>query len=219
MLDPWIGWGDGVTASWWASGSLFAALLSLTAVAILLTASVSIAARRPGLALIFFFFLFAFAWRLVSVLYIDLSGPLFSDQLVRDIGPGTAALPMAVSQGLVVIALLFSFRRKRVRQLVGVDGLGLASRLPPGRFSLSDLAFWLVTLFVAALCMELVASGPIPLFAGIERFDYTQLYGGPLHNRLLEWGPMLAFQLGVFFAIPCCKKSLRIGGSACCSAP
>jgi hypothetical protein len=191
-----------VTASWWASGSLFAALLSVTAVAIFLTASVSVAARRSGLALIFFFFLFAFAWRLVSVLYIDLSGPLFSDQLVRDIGPGTAALPMAVSQGLVVIALLFSFRRKRVRQLVGVDGLGLASRLPPGRFSLSDLAFWLVTLFVAALCMELLVSGPIPLFVGIERFDYTRLYGGPLHARLLEWGPMLAFQLGVFFAVP-----------------
>jgi hypothetical protein len=36
----------------------------------------------------------------------------------------------------------------------------------------------------------------------MERFDYTRLYGGPLHRRLLEWGPMLAFQLGVFFAVP-----------------
>ena len=44
--------------------------------------------------------------------------------------------------------------------------------------------------------------GPIPLFAGIERFDYSRLHGGPLHHRLLEWGPMLAFQLGIFFSIP-----------------
>jgi len=191
-----------VTASWLVSGSLFAALLSATAVGIFLTAALWIAVRRPGLGMILFFFLFAFAWRLVSVLYIDLFGPLFSDQLVRDIGPGISALPIAISQGLVVIALLFSFRRQRMRQLFGANELGLASCLPPGRFSLSGLAFWAVALFVVALWAELLVRGPIPLFAGMERFDYARLYGGPLHRRLLEWGPMLAFQLGVFFAIP-----------------
>jgi hypothetical protein len=36
----------------------------------------------------------------------------------------------------------------------------------------------------------------------MERFDYAQQYGGPLHLRLLEWGPMLAFQLGIFFVAP-----------------
>jgi hypothetical protein len=71
-----------------------------------------------------------------------------------------------------------------------------------GRFSLPDLAFLAAALFVGALVLELLASGPIPLFAGIERFDYTRLYGGPLHRRLLEWGPMLALQLGIFFAVP-----------------
>jgi hypothetical protein len=59
-----------------------------------------------------------------------------------------------------------------------------------------------VAFFVLGLCVELLAQGPIPLFAGIERFDYSQQYGGPLHRRLLEWGPMLAFQLGIFFALP-----------------
>ena len=202
MLDVRIGWDDDVTASEVDSGSLLAALVSVTAVATFMTVGLWIAVKRPELGMIFFFVLFAFAWRLVSVLYIDLSGPVFSDQLARDIGPGIAALPMALSQGIVVMAMLFSFRRQRLRKLVGPDGAGLASWLPPGRFSLSDFAFLAVAVFVVALWVELLVRGQIPLFAGIERFDYTRLYGGPLHRRLLEWGPMLAFQVGVFFAIP-----------------
>jgi hypothetical protein len=191
-----------VTASWLASDSPFAALLSVTAVAICLAASVWIAVRRPGLGLILFFFLFAFAWRLVSVLYIDLSGPLISDQLALEIGPGTSALPIAISQGLVVIALVFSFRRQRMQSLACASGSGLAGRMSIGRFSLPDLAFGAVALFVVALWVAFLARGQIPLLAGIERFDYTRLYGGLLHRRLMEWGPMLAFQLGLFFAAP-----------------
>jgi hypothetical protein len=191
-----------VTASGVVSDSLLAAALSVTAVAIFLTVSLWIVVKRPGLGMIFFFVLFAFAWRLASVLYIDLFGPLFSEQLARDIGPGMSALPIAISQGIVVIAFLFSFRPQRVWQLVGPDESGLASRLPPGLFSLSTLAFAAAALFVVALWVELLIRGQIPLFAGIERFDYTRLYGGWLHHRLLDWGPMLVFQFGIFFAIP-----------------
>ena len=81
-----------MTASGLASDSLLAALLSVTAVVIFLAVALWIAVKRPGLGMIFFFVLFAFAWRLVSVLYIDLFGPLFSDQLARDIGPGISAV-------------------------------------------------------------------------------------------------------------------------------
>jgi hypothetical protein len=202
MLDVRIGWDDGVTASGVDSGSLLAALVSVTAVATFMTVGLWIAIKRPGLGMIFFFVLVAFAWRLVSVLYIDLFGPLFSEQLARDIGPGISGLPIAISQGMVVVALLFSFRQQRLRQLIGPDEPGLASQLPPGRFTLPDLAFLAASLFVVAVWVELLARGHIPLLAGVERFDYTRLYGGFLHHRLLEWGPMLVFQLGIFFAIP-----------------
>ncbi|MBR1277658.1 DUF6418 domain-containing protein [Bradyrhizobium sp. AUGA SZCCT0283] len=191
-----------MTASGVVSDSLLAAALSVTAVVVFLAAALWIAVKRPGLGMIFFFVLFAFAWRLASVLYIDVFGPLFSDQLALEIGSGVSVLPIAMSQGIVVIALLFSFRRERVRQLVGPDESGLASRLPPGRFSLFGIAFLAAALFVVALWLELLMRGPIPLFAGIERFDYSRLHGGPLHHRLLEWGPMLAFQLGIFFSVP-----------------
>jgi hypothetical protein len=197
-----LDWGIGLTASAVASDSLLAALASVTAVATFLSVSLWIAVKRPGLGMILFFVLFAFAWRLASVLYIDVFGPIFSDQLAFEIGPGVSVLPIAMSQGIVIMALLLSFRRERVRQLVGPDESGLASRLPPGRFSLSGLAFLAVVLFVVALWLELLVRGPIPLFTGIERFDYSRLHGGPLHHRLLEWGPMLAFQLGIFFSVP-----------------
>ena len=98
-----------MTASWLASDSLFAALLSVTAVAIFLTTSLWIAVKRPGLGMIFFFILFAFAWRLDSVLYIDLSGPLFSEQLALEIGPGISALPIAISQGIFLSRCCFRF--------------------------------------------------------------------------------------------------------------
>jgi hypothetical protein len=178
------------------------ALLSTLSAGVVLAAMAGIAIRRPALCMIYFFVFFAFAWRLVSALYIDLFGPLVSDQLERSIGPGASVLPLAISQGLVIVAMLFSFRSRRLQEQIATNGPSLASRLPSGRFAISDLAFWLAALFVVALWLELFVSGPIPLFAGIERFDYSRLHGGFLHHRLLEWGSMLAFQVGIFFAAP-----------------
>jgi hypothetical protein len=161
-----------------------------------------IAARRPPLTLVFLFFFFAFTWRLVSVLYIDLFGPLFSEQLVRDIGPGNATVPLALAQGIVIAALLVSLRPSRLRKLVGPGNRELARHLPPGRFTISDVAFAAVCPFVIALYAELLMRGPIPLFVGMERLIYTREFGGPLHQLLLKWGFMLAYQLGLFFSLP-----------------
>lgn len=157
--------------------------------------------RRPALACIFFFFFFAFLWRLASVAYIDVAGPVFAEQLEREIGPGIAAVPIAVSQLIVIAALLFAFSPQRTLELREPQGSVLhpAAR---GGVPLSDLALAAAVLFAIGLWVELIARGPIPLFVGIERFDYSQQFGGPLHHRLLEWGAMLAFVLGVFFVAP-----------------
>lgn len=153
--------------------------------------------------MMFFFVLFAFSWRLLSILYIDVFGPLSSEQLERNIGPGISAVPLALSQGFVIGAMLFSFRKKRIAELRSdSSALRLACYLPAQRFDLSDIAFALASLFVLGLWVELVVSGPIPLFVGMERFDYARLYAGPLHHILLDWGPMLVFQLGIFLAAP-----------------
>ena len=185
-----------------ASDPAIFALLSAAAVGAVLAAIAGIAVTRPALGIIGLFIFVAFAWRLVSVLYIDVFGPLFSEQLERDIGPGISAVPIAISQGLVIAALLFSFRPQRLQRLFSGGGPKLGSRLPAGGLDLAGIAFWIASLFVAGLWVELLLSGPIPLFASMERFDYSRLYGGPLHNLLLQWGPMLAFQLGIFLVAP-----------------
>ncbi len=184
-------------------------MLCITAVGVMLAAMGRIAISRPGLLLILFFFFFAFAWRLLSVLYIDVFGPVYSEQLERELGPGFAVLPLAASQALVLTALLISFRPRRLRALSDASVIRLSAVLKSGDWSLTDVAFRVVGLFVLALWIELLIRGHIPLFAGLERFDYTRLYGGPLHQRLLEWGPMLAFQLGVLLSLPAlCGKPL-----------
>jgi hypothetical protein len=191
-----------LAASSLASDPVVFALLSAVAAGAVLAAIAGIAVTRPALGIIGLFVFFAFAWRLVSVLYIDVFGPLFSEQLERDIGPGISAVPIAISQGLVIAALLFSFRPQRLQRLFSADGPKLSRRLPVGGLDLAGIAFWIASLFVAGLWVELLLSGPIPLFAGLERYDYSRLYGGPLLNLLLQWGPMLAFQLGIFFVAP-----------------
>ncbi|WLA54296.1 DUF6418 domain-containing protein [Bradyrhizobium diazoefficiens] len=178
------------------------ALVSVSAACLILTAFVAIALRRPGLVLLSFFVFFAFAWRLCSVLYIDIFGPVFSEQLERDIGPGISALPIALAQVILIVALLGSFRPARLQAIVTGSSSALRSRVSGGRFDLSDAALWIVAFFVIALWIELLARGPVPLFAGMERYDYSRLYGGPLHRLLLDWGAMLAFQLGVFLVAP-----------------
>jgi hypothetical protein len=184
-----------------ADSTAFALLSAMTAGA-LLAAIAWVAIERPALAIIYFFVFLSFVWRLDSVLYIDLFGPLFSEQLERDVGPGISVIPLAISQGLMVAALLFSFRRRRLQKLDIRNHPPLAALMSDGRFKLSDLALWVFALFTIALWIELLVRGPIPLFAAMERFDYSRLYGGPLHHRLMEWGPMLAFQIGIFFALP-----------------
>ncbi|EJN12813.1 hypothetical protein PMI42_03819 [Bradyrhizobium sp. YR681] len=191
-----------MSVSWWSFETLLPALLDIVAIGFILAVMAWIAVSRPGLVMIAFLVLFAFVWRLISVFYIDAFGPVFSEQLERYVGPGLAALPFVASQALVIAALLVSFRPQRLRALASGTRGGLAAMLPPGRFDLSNIAFWTVLAYVLGLWIELRLRGPIPLFAGIERFDYTRQYGGPLHQRLIEWGAMLAFQLGLFMTMP-----------------
>jgi hypothetical protein len=183
---------------------MFDWVLSAMAAGAILTSMFWITVKRPALGMIFFFFFFAFAWRLISALYIDTLGPLFSEQLVRQIGPGGASLPLAVSQGMVVAAILFSFRRQRLQKLSArlASNPALMGPASGWRFGISNLAMLAATIFIVALWIELFVRGSIPLFAGIERYDYARQFAGPLHRTLLRWGPMLAFQLGAFFVAP-----------------
>lgn len=191
-----------MTVPWWTFDALLPQLLNVVAAAYILVLIARIAIGRPGLAMIAFLSFFSAVWRLTSVFYIDAFGPVPSEQLGQYIGSGFAILPLVVCLGLFIGALLVSFRPQRLQRLAFEPRSSLAAIVPGGRFELSNVAFWVVLAYVLGLWIELRIRGPIPLFAGIERFDYTRDYGGPLHLRLIEWGPMLAFQLGLFMILP-----------------
>jgi hypothetical protein len=183
------------------SDPFFFTVLSGPAACLIIAAIVSISLHRPAICLMFFFVFFAFVWRLCSALFIDVSGPVFSEQLEREIGPGVSVLPLALAQGIVIVTLLWSFRPSRVEALFAKGAAAPGNLVRGGRLELSNVAFWIVTLFIAALWLELL-DGPIPIFVGMERYDYARQFGGPLNHLLLDWGPMLAFQLGLLMVAP-----------------
>jgi hypothetical protein len=192
---------------WWTFEALLPLLSNFLAVAFILVLTGRIAISRPGLLLVAFLVFFSFIWRVISVSYVGAFGPVYAEELDGYVGPGLAVVPLVACQCLVIGALLVSFRPQRFQALALDRGSGLAALVPPGRFDVSNLAFWAALAFVVGLWIELRLQGPIPLLNGIERFDYTRQYGGPLHLRLIDWGPMLAFQLGLFMTMPAMRGS------------
>lgn len=156
--------------------------------------------RRRYLAYLLLVFIVAFASRLVSALYLDISGPVYSVQLFRDIGPGRSVPPLAVVYVVYIGAFLFVFRRAAARSVAGrADQLRLHGAQPIDRqIAWGVLAAYL--LFVVLLFADFFRTGVVPLFAGLERFEYTAQYGGRWHQILMRYGMLLSLPLGVFCA-------------------
>lgn len=183
------------------SDPLIFALLSSLSVGLIILAIAGISILRPALGMIFFFvFCFRVA-AMLGALHRRFRPALFGATGARG-RSGCIGLAHGVGAG--------PGDHRAARVVPSLEGAGpFADRpsarddqLAGGRFGLSDVAFWLAASFVVALFLELLVKGPIPLFARMERFDYARLYGGPLHRLLLDWGPMLAFQLGLFAVAP-----------------
>ncbi len=66
--------------------------------------------RRPVIFLSFFFIIFTLAWRMSATMFIDLAGPVYSSQLARDIGPGTASVVHSLAYIVSLIPFLYYFR-------------------------------------------------------------------------------------------------------------
>nr|WP_249784620.1 DUF6418 domain-containing protein [Bradyrhizobium sp. IC3195] len=194
---------------------LLALMLNITVTFSVFALIARVSLSQPGLLLLAFLFLFSCVWRLASVFYIDVFGPIFSEQLGRSIGPGIAVVPLGVCQAAVLLMLLVSFHPRRLEALAGAPNSRISSLLPAGGLDLFSLAFWVVLLFELALWIEMLNRGAIPLFNKLERIDYSRQLGGFLHGRLMDWGPMLAFQLGLLFAMPALRGArfdYRFGG-------
>ena len=153
-----------------------------------------LAARHPVVFVSFFFIIFTLVWRTSATMYVDLEGPVYSSQLERTIGPGTATIIHSLAYFLTLLPFLYFFRRSVLERWRTEAPRG---RVTKGTISLSDVTFALSTLFVAFLFFDLVYKGTIPLFDRIERFNYA---GGSAHRWLFRYGNFLTFWWGTMFA-------------------
>jgi hypothetical protein len=150
--------------------------------------------RRPVIFVSFFFIIFTLAWRMSATMFIDLQGPVYSSQLARDIGPGTASVVHSMAYVVSLIPFLYCFRPGMIEAWCADSQ---RSRTIRGDITLSDITFALSLLFLSFLFFDLVRRGSIPLFNRIERFDYA---GGSAHRWMIKYGNFVTFWWGMMFA-------------------
>lgn len=158
-----------------------------------------LAARHPVVFISFFFIIFTLAWRTSATMFIDLKGPIYSSQMERTIGPGTATVIHSLAYFLTLLPFLYFFRRSVLEQW---RAEAAQHRPVPGTISLADVTFVVSVLFVTFLFFDLICGGTIPFFERIERFNYA---GGSAHRWLFRYGNFLTFWWGTIFAASCVR--------------
>ena len=153
--------------------------------------------KRTAAALAATFLLFSLISRSVSLVYVDLAGPIYAEQLGRMVG-GKPSMPMFAAYILMIMAVLaFTFRPSVLRR----------ARPPhPGRHRriqiLGNVLFVFTSVFVVVLYGDMLWRGVVPLFHGIDRLEYNEKIAGPLHMWLAQMGFLLAGTLGMGFCMP-----------------
>lgn len=144
------------------------------------------------------FVLFVLMTRMVSLTYIDLAGPVFAEQLSEDIGGAGSSMSLfALSVLVFLFALAVVFRPSQLRNALASPVVVRANRGVIG-----DIVFYFFLVFVVLLYGDMFWRGVIPLFEGMERFDFTELYAGPFHHFLFNYSFLFAGILGTLFVYP-----------------
>lgn len=155
--------------------------------------------ERKAAVLAGVFLLFSLITRVIALLYVDLAGPLYSDQLETFIGGGPS-MPLFAGAVLVfLLPLAFFFRRRAVLKVMKPSSHPRALYNPT---LLLNGVFVALAIFVAAAYIDMVFRGPIPLLTGMDRLEYNKDYAGPLHDILNDNGFLIAFLLGLTFVYP-----------------
>lgn len=153
---------------------------------------------RQTAALASVFLLFSLMTRVIGLCYVDVVGPLYSDQLETFIG-GSPSMPLfAVSVLAFLVPLAYAFRLSALKKRVAVAG----RQLLYNPLAVLNVVFALLIIFVATAYCDMLMRGPIPLLSGIDRLEYNSNFAGSLHAILNSHGFMIAFLLGLVFAYP-----------------
>lgn len=152
--------------------------------------------RRPAAAVAGAFLLFSLVTRTIALIYLDLAGPVYSSELGEDVGGGPSMPLFALSVLAFMVPLAYAFRPAHLRTWVPE-----AATAPRAR-GLGNTLFIAIFLFLAALYLDMVFRGPVPLLSGIDRLDYNSTIAGPLHPLVLEHAFLFAGTIGCMFVYP-----------------
>jgi hypothetical protein len=154
--------------------------------------------KRKAAILAGVFLLFSLMTRVVALLYVDLAGPLYSDQLETFIGGGPSMPLFAGSVLAFLMPLAFFFRRTAMVKKLSVS----RPRTLYNPAHVLNAVFAVLVIFVVGAYLDMLFRGSIPLLTGMDRLEYNKDYAGPLHDILNDNGFLLAFMLGLTFAYP-----------------
>ena len=157
-------------------------------------------ASRTYLVVALLWLIIPMAWRLASSFFIDLSGPVFAEQVMQHVGPGHATALLALDY--VVVLGVFALVLPRDFSYIGAQGQLLQHeahwRLVSNAIFIAGIAL------LAATYADMLRIGSIPLFSGIERYDYAREHAGYLHGLVFRFGDVISLSLGCLFVLPSC---------------
>lgn len=143
------------------------------------------------------FLLFSLVTRTLSLIYVDLAGPLYSEQLDRMVG-GASSMPLFAASILLLMAALAYVFRPAALQQVRVPQRPAGRRIDVA----GHVLFAIAVVFVVSLYGDMLGRGVVPLLSAMDRLEYNAKVAGPLHGWLVEMGFMLAGTLGAGFCMP-----------------
>lgn len=156
-----------------------------------------LATRRTAAAVAAFFLLFSLITRTLALVYVDLGNPIYAIEMYGDVGGGQSMPLFACAVMAFMLPLAVLFRPAQLDRL-----LPRSPALLPPRTTSRRLAFYGLALFFVLLYADMLYSGPIPLFAGIDRLDYNLQMGDSLHGWLMDFGFLFATALGILAVYP-----------------
>jgi hypothetical protein len=151
---------------------------------------------RMAAALAAAFLLFSFVTRTLSLIYVDLAGPMYSEQLDGMVG-GASSMPLFAASILLPMVVLAYVFRPAALEHVRVPQRPAGQRIDVA----GNVLFAIAAVFVVSLYVDMLGRGVVPLFSAMDRLEYNATVAGPLHGWLAEMGFMLAGTLGAGFCM------------------
>ena len=128
--------------------------------------------------------------KLLSVAYIDLFGPVYSRQLEIYVGNQDGLVILLFSYLLFLMPILYFLDRWFTKHRTVISQWSYN-----GRNSSIRYCYYAILLIIVVAYAQLFASGQIPLFDGIERYDYAKI-SGPLHRAIFKYNAVIMFFTG-----------------------